>query len=128
VAALRDSVVLLNPVFNPDGHERFVVYYNSVAVGSPESFAFEKEQPWAVSGRSNHYRFDLNRDKIAQSQAETRHETREYLRWNPQVFVDQHGQPEVYFFPPNACRPTSKPTAPASPSGRRFWAGERASL
>jgi len=101
-AALQNSVVILNPVFNPDGHERFVVYYNGVAVGSPEGFALEKEQPWAVAGRLNHYRFDLNRDKIVQSQAETRQETEAFLRWNPQVFVDQHGQPETYFFPPNA--------------------------
>ena len=101
-AALRNSVVILNPVYNPDGHERFVVYYNGIAVGSPEGFALEKEQPWAVAGRLNHYRFDLNRDKIAQSQIETRQETAAFLRWNPQVFVDQHGQPETYFFPPNA--------------------------
>jgi hypothetical protein len=102
VGALRNSVVLLNPVFNPDGHERFVVYNNSVAVGSPESFAFEQGEPWAVMGRSNHYRFDLNRDKLALSQPETRQETAVYLRWMPQVFVDQHGQPETYFFPPNS--------------------------
>jgi hypothetical protein len=100
--ALKDSVIVLNPAFNPDGHERFVVYYNSVAVGSPESFAFEKSIPWAVRGRFNHYRFDMNRDKIAQSQPETRQETAAYLRWMPQVFVDQHGQPPTYFFPPNS--------------------------
>ena len=101
-AALENAVVVLNPVFNPDGHERYVAYYNSVALGNPEGVAFEHSVPWAVWGRSNHYRFDMNRDKLAQSQVETRLETREYLNWYPQVFVDQHGQPETYFFPPNA--------------------------
>ena len=100
--ALSQSVVLLNPVFNPDGHERFAVWYNSIAVGSPESGAYEKRQPWAISGRFNHYRFDMNRDKLAQSQQETQMETAAFLHWMPQVFVDEHGQPENYFFPPNA--------------------------
>ncbi len=102
VAALKSSVVILNPVFNPDGHERYVVNYNSIAVGSPEGFALENETPWSAVGRFNHYRFDMNRDKMAQSQPETRQETAAFLHWHPQVFVDQHGQPEIYFFPPNA--------------------------
>jgi hypothetical protein len=101
-ATLRNSVVILNPAYNPDGHERFVVYYNSIAVGSPESLAYEKREPWAVSGRFNHFRFDMNRDKLAQSQPETRQETAAFLHWHPQVYVDEHGQPENYFFPPNA--------------------------
>ncbi len=102
LSTLKNSVVILNPVFNPDGHERFVVYYNSIAVGSPEEMAYEKREPWAVSGRFNHFRFDMNRDKLAQSQPETRQETAAFLRWHPQVYVDEHGQPETYFFPPNA--------------------------
>ncbi len=101
--AARDStVVLLNPVFNPDGHERFVVSLNATATGSADRWAFENETPWIAQGRFNHNRFDMNRDKVAQSQPETRQETREFLRWLPQVFADQHGEPEVYFFPPNA--------------------------
>ncbi|MBC7807070.1 MAG: hypothetical protein H7145_13075 [Akkermansiaceae bacterium] len=102
VDILDNAVILLNPVFNPDGHERFVVSFNAFATGSAESWAFENETPWSMQGRFNHNRFDMNRDKIAQSQPETRQETREFLRWLPHVFVDQHGQPETYFFPPNA--------------------------
>ncbi len=99
---LQKSVVILNPVFNPDGHERFAVYYNSVAVGSPEPFAYDQRQPWAISGRFNHYRFDMNRDKLMLSQPESQMETAAFLQWHPQVFADQHGQPENYFFPPNS--------------------------
>lgn len=103
--ALKNSVVILNPVFNPDGHERCVVYYNSVAVGSPESISYEHHEPWAIEGRYNHYRFDMNRDKLAQSQLETQLESAAFLHWRPQVYADEHGQPETYFFPP-----TSLPT------------------
>lgn len=98
---LDDAVVLLNPAYNPDGHERFVVWYNSVATGSPLDEAFELQEPSVLSGRTNHYRFDLNRDRISFSQQETRQEVAEFLRWNPQVYVDQHGQTRTYFFPPN---------------------------
>lgn len=98
---LKDVVVLVNPVYNPDGHERFVVHYNSIAVGSAKGEAFESYEPQLVHGRTNHYRFDMNRDRVAMSQDETRQEVAEFLRWNPQVYCDQHGQVETYFMPPN---------------------------
>jgi hypothetical protein len=97
---LSDTVVIVNPVYNPDGHERFVVWYNSVAVGSPSPRAFEQRPPAIIGGRTNHYRFDMNRDRIAMSQDESRQEAAEVLRWNPQVYVDQHGEVDTYFFPP----------------------------
>jgi hypothetical protein len=99
---LRQCVVVINPSYNPDGHERFAVYHNSIGVGDPHNAAIEHDQPWAMHGRFNHYRFDLNRDKLVSSQAETRAEIAEYLRWNPHVYVDQHGETEQYFFPPVA--------------------------
>ena len=98
--ALDKEVVILNPVYNPDGHERYVVYYNSVATGSSDPRAFEATVPGVMRGRLNHYRFDLNRDRVAFSQEETRAEFKEMLHWNPQVYIDQHGQVESYFFPP----------------------------
>jgi hypothetical protein len=99
-AALKHVVVMINPVYNPDGHERYVVYYNSIATGSPNPEAFEEREPSIVYGRLNHYRFDMNRDRIAFSQLETREEFAEMLKWNPQVYIDQHGQVGSYFFPP----------------------------
>lgn len=101
-AMLKNTVVLVNPVYNPDGHERYVVYYNSLATGSPEPGTFESFQPSTVYGRGNHYRFDMNRDRIAMSQQESRAEVAEFQKWHPQVYIDQHGQVETYFFPPNA--------------------------
>ena len=97
---LKNTVALVNVCANPDGHERFVTWYNSVGVGNPEPSAAEHEEPWSIYGRNNHYRFNLNRDNIATSQVETRHMQRAYLEWNPQVFVDHHGQTSQFFFPP----------------------------
>jgi hypothetical protein len=99
---LREAVVIVNPVYNPDGHERYVVWNRSIATGSSESRAYEAVVPSVMAGRSNHYRFDMNRDRVAISQAETRQEIAEFLRWMPHVYLDQHGQTDNYFFPPNA--------------------------
>jgi hypothetical protein len=99
--ALSQAVVIVNPVYNPDGHERFAVWYDSVAVGSSDSEAYERFEPSVIAGRLNHYRFDMNRDRVAMTQDETRAEVAEFLKWNPQVYADQHGQVESYFFPPN---------------------------
>jgi len=99
---LRNSVTLINVCANPDGHERFVTWYNSFGMGNPDPAAAEHDEPWSVYGRVNRYRFDLNRDNIAVSQVETRNMQRAYLEWNPQVAVDHHGQPSQFFFPPAA--------------------------
>lgn len=98
--ALDKVVVILNPSYNPDGHERYVVYYNSIATGSDAADAFEGNVPSTALGRPNHYRFDMNRDRVAFSQPETRQEFAEMLKWGPQVYIDQHGQVASYFFPP----------------------------
>ena len=99
---LKNTVVLVNVCSNPDGHERFVTWYNSFGTGNPDPLASEHREPWSVWGRANHYRFDLNRDNLAATQIETRNLQRAYLDWNPQIFVDHHGQPSQYFFPPAA--------------------------
>ncbi|MCA1618811.1 MAG: hypothetical protein LC795_05765 [Acidobacteria bacterium] len=99
---LKNTVALINVCANPDGHERFVTWYNSFGVGDPNPSAAEHDEPWSVYGRVNRYRFDLNRDNIATSQVETRNMQRAYLDWNPQVAVDHHGQPSQFFFPPAA--------------------------
>jgi hypothetical protein len=99
---LKNTVVVVNVCSNPDGHERFVTWYNSFGTGNADPLASEHREPWSVWGRANHYRFDLNRDNLAATQVETRNLQRAYLEWNPQVFVDHHGQPSQYFFPPAA--------------------------
>ncbi len=74
---LRNAVVVLLPVQNPDGRE--------------------------ADTRRNAYSFDLNRDWFARTQPETDAKVDMLLDWPSPLFVDAHemGQPD-YFFPPNA--------------------------
>ena len=108
VKLLKDAVVVINPSSNPDGHERFSVWSNSIAVGSPERQAMEQQrgQPWSISGRFNHYRFDMNRDVMSTTQQEVRHIVRGMLRWHPMVTVDLHGYTSQYYMAP-AARPVT---------------------
>ena len=106
VALLKDALVIVNPSSNPDGHERFSVWSNSIAVGSPERAGMEQQrgQPWSISGRYNHYRFDMNRDLIATTQQEVRNIVGGMLRWHPMVTADLHGYTVQYYMAP-ASRP-----------------------
>ena len=102
VNALRNTIVVINPSSNPDGHERFTVWYNSINVRHPDPNAIEHDEPWSVQGRYNHYRFDMNRDVMASTQREVQGLMRAILRWHPMVAADLHGVTERYFFPPVA--------------------------
>jgi hypothetical protein len=103
-AILDSCVVIVNLAHNPDGHERFVTWINALGQGNPDPWAIEqqRQQPWGIGGRTNHYQLDLNRDALAMSQVETQQMAAAFLRWHPQVFADHHGQTESYFFPPTA--------------------------
>ncbi|HEY6092654.1 MAG TPA: M14 family metallopeptidase [Gemmatimonadales bacterium] len=99
---LKSVVIVLNPSANPDGHERFSAWYNSIGIGADNPWAFEQNEPWSITGRYSHYRFDMNRDLLAQSQPEVRAMMDGILRWRPQVFVDHHSTTPTFFFPPVA--------------------------
>jgi hypothetical protein len=114
---LKNAVVVINTMHNPDGHERFAVWENSVAIGDAENFSIEHSEPYQIQGRTNHYRFDLNRDLLAMSQPESLALMRGVREWRPQVFVDHHGQVANYFFPP-AADPINK-NLPVERS--KFW-------
>jgi hypothetical protein len=103
-STLDHAVIVMNVAHNPDGHERFVTWINALGSGNPDPWAIEqqRQQPWGIGGRTNHYQVDLNRDALAMSQIESRQMARAFRRWNPQVFVDHHGQTASYFFAPPA--------------------------
>lgn len=101
VDQLKHTVVIVNPSYNPDGHERFAVWYDSIATGSPMEESPEHHEPGILYGRLNHYRFDMNRDRVSMSQQESQQEVKEFLRWHPLIYADQHGQVSSYFLPPN---------------------------
>lgn len=102
---LDKVVVLIDPLENPDGRERYVQWFirSRGAQADPNPESFEHSEPWP-GGRFNHYLIDMNRDWAWTSQQETRARVAEYRRWRPQVFVDLHemGTNSTYFFPPDA--------------------------
>lgn len=124
VRGVLDSVVvIIDPVVNPDGRDRYVNWYRSVrgARPNPDPQAREHREPWP-GGRFNHYLFDLNRDWSWATQRETRQRLATWWRWNPQVHVDFHemGYNSSYFF-----FPATAPINPIYPQyvlqwGRRF--------
>lgn len=102
---LDDMIIILDPCLNPDGHERYVNWYNSVAAkpANANHLAIEHHEPWP-RGRSNHYLFDLNRDWVWGTQKETRERLTLYQDWMPHVHGDFHemGPSESHYFLPAA--------------------------
>ena len=101
---LDSTVVLIDPVQNPDGHERHAqdVMRMRSAWGVPtHPSAMIHSGTWP-GPRTSHYYFDLNRDWYAQSHPETRGRVQSMLQWWPHVAVDLHemGSNSTYFFPP----------------------------
>ncbi|NUO00961.1 MAG: peptidase M14, partial [Saprospiraceae bacterium] len=92
-AVLDNSVIILYICVNPDGRDRYIYWYKSVArnVVAEEPSDLEHYEPWP-NGRTNHYWFDLNRDWIWGVHPEMRGLTAEYQKWMPQVHVDYHEQ------------------------------------
>ena len=102
---LENTVVIIDPCLNPDGRERYVNFYNSVAAAKPNAnpAAREHNEPWP-RGRVNHYYFDLNRDWAWQTQIETQQRLALYHEWMPEVHIDFHEQSynDPYYFAPAA--------------------------
>ncbi|MCC7031322.1 MAG: hypothetical protein IT179_00640 [Acidobacteria bacterium] len=116
---LRESIVLIDPMQNPDGRARFVASNTHGRALAPDAdpLAAERDEPWP-GGRSNHYLFDLNRDWFAVNHPETRGKLAFLLAWLPQVVVDLHemGGEGQYYFPPAA-----PPGAAHTTEAQRGW-------
>jgi hypothetical protein len=119
---LNDVIIVLDPLVNPDGRERYVGYVNSRSqrTVNPDPQSIEHSEPWP-RGRSNHYFFDLNRDWAWLTQRETRQRVNLYNGIMPQVYVDYHemGYESTYFF-----FPATPPFHPNYPEAVQTW-GER---
>lgn len=102
---LQSAIVIIDPVQNPDGRERYVQWFRQARGREPDlnPESSEHQEPWP-GGRYNHYLVDLNRDWAFGSQKETRARIEAYNRWRPQVYVDFHemSYESSYFFPPSA--------------------------
>jgi hypothetical protein len=102
---LANVLVLIDPLQNPDGRERFVQSFNQNEgpEPDPDPLAAEHNEPWP-GGRTNHYYFDLNRDWLVMSQPEISGQIQALREWYPLVYVDLHemGTESSYYFSPEA--------------------------
>ncbi len=100
---LRNTVVLLDPSFNPDGMTRFSTWANQhrskTLVSDPQSREFSEIWP---GGRFNHYWFDLNRDWLPAVHVESQNRLKFYHKWLPNILTDHHemGSNSTFFFQP----------------------------
>lgn len=116
---LQNSVVLIDPMQNPDGRDRFINYFRQTRGRwiDENQQAAEHREVWP-GGRTNHYLFDMNRDWFALTQPETRGRIALFLDWYPQVVVDLHemGSNSTYYFAPPA-----DPINPGIPPAQLKW-------
>lgn len=100
---LKNTILIVDPMFNPDGRDRFVNWVNGNRGVVPTSDLQDREhnQPWP-RGRTNHYLFDLNRDWLPVTQPESEGRVKLFHRWRPQFLLDVHemGANSTYFFQP----------------------------
>lgn len=101
---LEKTVVVIDPVLNPDGRERYVSWFEQTQGRQPDPRLETREhnEPWPGS-RTNHYYFDLNRDWAWQTQLESSQRAAFYHLWMPHVHADFHEMfTNDYYFPPAA--------------------------
>jgi len=100
---LANTIIVLEPSINPDGMDRFVNWVSTYRNSSDNSDAnhIEHHQDW-VTGRTNHFWFDLNRDWLLLSQQESQQRLKFFHQYQPHVIGDFHemGHNSSYFFQP----------------------------
>jgi len=100
---LDNTIIVLEPSLNPDGMDRFVNWVNTYrgSANNGDAEHIEHHQGW-VSGRTNHFWFDLNRDWLLLTQQESRHRLKYFHQYQPHVLGDYHemGANNSYFFQP----------------------------
>jgi hypothetical protein len=106
VSELLDrTLVVIDPLQNPDGRARFLHHYQSLAglEPQPSPLAAERSERWP-SGRTNHYLFDMNRDWFTQTQPEVQGRIRTFLEFYPTLHADLHemSTDSTFYFPPPA--------------------------
>ena len=88
---LENMVVIVDPMMNPDGRDRFAKSLDQYRGTAPnyddQSLLHTGDWPY---GRTNHYYFDLNRDWFYLTQPETQGRVALINQWRPQILVDGH--------------------------------------
>ncbi len=112
---LEEMVLILNPVLNPDGLDRFAHWTNSHRGAVPSADPSDREHVQRFpSGRTNYYWFDLNRDWLPHQHPESQGRLDLFHQWKPNVQLDFHEQhsSSSYFFMPGKPERTN-PLTPA---------------
>jgi hypothetical protein len=119
---LRNTVVLIDPMLNPDGRDAFA-HINHEHNGrepnpAPQDWANDFTGWQALKYRTGHYYFDTNRDWFAHTQRETRDRMPTLHAWRPQTATDMHemGADSEFFFDP-----PGDPTNPHLPRFTLRW-------
>ncbi|NVJ65151.1 MAG: hypothetical protein HWE16_01585 [Gammaproteobacteria bacterium] len=100
---LQHNIVIIDPMLNPDGLDRFANWVNrykgAELVSDPDSMELNEAWP---AGRTNHYWFDLNRDWLLLQHPESRARVKLFYDWRPNIVGDFHemGTNATYFFQP----------------------------
>ena len=100
---LNNTIVLLDPSYNPDGLQRFAYWANTNKGKNLVSDVNEREfhEVWP-GGRTNHYWFDMNRDWLPVQLPESRARIASFHKWMPNILTDHHemGTNSTFFFQP----------------------------
>ena len=100
---LKNTVILFDPSFNPDGLQRFAYWANTNRNINlnPDPNDREYSEVWP-GGRSNHYWFDMNRDWLPVQLPESRARIKTFHSWMPNILTDHHemGTNSSFFFQP----------------------------
>ncbi|KGK30051.1 M14 family metallopeptidase [Cellulophaga sp. E6(2014)] len=100
---LENTVILLDPSFNPDGLQRFAYWANTNKSSNlnPDNNDREYHEVWP-GGRTNHYWFDMNRDWLPVQLPESRARIATFHKWMPNILTDHHemGTNATFFFQP----------------------------
>jgi hypothetical protein len=102
-AMLENTLIVLEPSINPDGMDKFVQWANMHRGSTPNADPnhIEHHQGW-LTGRTNHFGFDLNRDWLLLAQKESQNRLAYFHQYQPHVLGDFHemGANGSYFFQP----------------------------
>jgi len=102
-AMLENTLIVIEPSINPDGMDKFAQWVNTHRGSTPNADPnhIEHHQGW-LTGRTNHFGFDLNRDWLLLSQKESQNRLVYFHQYKPHVLGDFHemGANGSYFFQP----------------------------
>ncbi|MCK5712737.1 MAG: hypothetical protein KAI25_08485, partial [Hyphomicrobiaceae bacterium] len=116
--SLLDQVItIIDPLQNPDGHERHLASIEQ-RTGAISGTDGQHIQHNAINGRTNHYRFDMNRDWVSLVTIENQARMKVVTEWNPQFLVDSHEMGPLAGY---LMDPPRQPLSPLLPDRNLHW-------